>query len=154
MRKRCFLFGHRNTPASVLPKIEQTVERHYSEHGVREFVVGNRGNFDILAAQAVRTVKETHPDIRLTLLLAYPPASSSNAQWRGWDSLFYPDGLENIPPQYAIPTANRYMVEHTDFIICYVTHAGNTRTLLYTVHEEQILPDDKIDNLADDELPF
>jgi len=154
MHKRCFLFGHRDTPDSVLPRIEQAAETHYCQYGIREFVVGNRGNFDRLAARAVRTVKEKYPDIRLTLLLAYPPASVSNAQWRIWDSFVYPDGLETIPPQHAIPAANRYMVEHTDCIICYVAHAGNTRTLLHAVHEEQLLPDDQIDNLADDELPF
>ena len=153
MHKRCFLFGHRDAPASLLAKIEQTVEKHYIQHGIREFVVGNRGNFDRMAAQAVRTVKETHPDIRLILLLAYPPASVSNAQWYSWDSFIYPDDLENIPPQHAIPAANRYMAEHCDSIICHVTHAGNTRTLLHTVHEEQLLPDDQIDNLSDD-LPF
>ena len=154
MRKRCFLFGHRNTPDTVLEPIVRAVEKHYSEYGIREFVVGNRGNFDLLAAQAVRTVQETHPDIRLTLLLAYPPPSSTNAQWRGYDSLLYPEGLENIPPQYAIPTANLHMVERVDSIICYVTHVGNTRTLLHTVQQEQLLPDDRIDNLAPDDLPF
>ena len=57
MNKFCFLFGHRDAPESILPQIEQAVEAQYLIHGIEEFVVGHRGNFDSLAARAVRSVK-------------------------------------------------------------------------------------------------
>lgn len=34
----------------------------------------------------------------------------------------YPDGLEDVPLRYAIVHRNRWMVEHSQHIIAYVTH--------------------------------
>ena len=34
----------------------------------------------------------------------------------------YPDGLEGVPLRYAIVHRNRWMVEHSQHIIAYVTH--------------------------------
>ena len=66
MGKSCFLFGHRDCPDSILPKIEAAVKKHY-ELGVRYFYVGHRGRFDSLVTTAVKRAKEQHPDIRLYL---------------------------------------------------------------------------------------
>ena len=75
MSKLCFMFGHRDTPASVMPEIERAVETYHLVHGINEFVVGNHGAFDRMAAQAVRSVQKSRPGIRLTLLLAYHPST-------------------------------------------------------------------------------
>ncbi len=147
--KCCFMFGHRDTSESVLPRIERAVEAHYLKYGIREFVVGSRGNFDQLAARAVNSVKSRYLDIRLKLLLAYPPQSSSNAQWHGYDSVFYPEGMENAERKYAIVRANRYMIEHADSVICFVNHAGNTAALLNTARQRNIKTALLIENLAE-----
>ena len=43
----------------------------------------------------------------------------------------YPPGMENVPRKVAIVRANRYMVDHTDFLIAYAWHpASNARDLL------------------------
>ncbi len=146
--KTCFMFGHRDTPETILPQIERAVEHSYCERGIREFVVGSRGNFDQLAAQAVRAVKKRRPDIRLTLLLAYPPASSAESYLRGYDSVFYPEGMEYVDRKYAIVQANRYMVEHADSILCLVNHAGNTAALLHAARQRNIKDNVPIENLA------
>lgn len=44
------------------------------EYGVGEFVVGQYGRFDVLAARAAQKAKERHPDVRLVYLRPYPPA--------------------------------------------------------------------------------
>ena len=142
------MFGHRDTPETILSQIERAVERHYHKHDIREFVVGHRGNFDRLAAQAVRAVKKRNPDIRLTLLLAYPPASSAEAYLRGYDSVFYPEGMENVDGKYAIVQANRYMVKRADSILCFVNHTGNTAALLHTAQQRNIKDNVPIENLA------
>ena len=43
----------------------------------------------------------------------------------------YPDGLEGVPLRYAIVHRNRWMVEHSQHIIAYVTHgwSGAAATL-------------------------
>ena len=127
--KSCFMFGHSDCPDDMLPKIEEAIENSYSEHGVQFFYVGSRGRFDSLAATAVKRVKQRHADIRLYLLLAYHPAERPVILWDGFDGSYYPP-LEKVPRTYAILRANQYMVDTSDFIICYVKHIGNTRNLL------------------------
>lgn len=130
MVKRCFMFGHRDTPAGLLPEIERAVERHYREYGVREFIVGQYGTFDRLAAQAVRSVRQKYADIRLILLLPYHPAERSVMNAESYDATLYLDGMEHVPKRLAIVQANKKMVEQADSVICHVEHVGNTRRLL------------------------
>ena len=126
--KSCFMFGHSDCPDTMLPKIEEAIVNCYSK-GVTAFYVGSRGRFDGLAATAVKRVKQQYSDIRLYLLLAYHPGERPVDPWDGFDGSYYPP-LENTPRQYTIVKANRYMVDTTDFLICYVKHIGNTRNLL------------------------
>jgi len=129
MVKSCFLFGHADCPDSMLPRIEKAIERCYSKYGITAFYVGNRGRFDSLAATAVQRAKQRHADICLYLLLAYHPAERAVDLRSSFDGSFYPP-LENVPRRYAIVHANRYMADTSDYIICYVRHAGNTNSLL------------------------
>ena len=45
----------------------------------------------------------------------------------------YPDGLELVPKRFAITHRNRWMVEHSEFIIAYVnrSYGGAAQTLSY-----------------------
>ena len=56
--KSCFLFGHSDCPQDILLQIITAVERQYTEHGIRQFYVGSRGNFDRLATTALRQIKK------------------------------------------------------------------------------------------------
>jgi hypothetical protein len=127
--KVCFLFGHTTTPSEAIARIEAAAERHYQEHGIRTFIVGNRGSFDGYAAAAIKALKQRYNDISLLLLLAYHPSERSVDLTEEFDNSYYPP-LENVPRQYAIVRANKYMVDTADSIICYVKHSGNTRNLL------------------------
>lgn len=127
--KVCFMFGHADCPESMLPNIAEAVERCYSSHGISDFYVGNRGQFDRLAAIAVKQAKQRHGDIRLYLLLAYHPAERPVDLRQGFDGSFYPP-LENTPRPFTIVKANRYMVDTSSCLICYVKHTGNARNLL------------------------
>ena len=64
----CFFIGHRETPDRVYPTLLETIERHITEYGVSEFVVGRYGNFDRLVIWALSQAKRAHPDITLMLL--------------------------------------------------------------------------------------
>lgn len=147
MSKICFMFGHRDTPASVLPEIERAVEKYHLEYGISEFIVGNHGSFDRMAAQAVRAVQKRHK-IRLTLLLAYHPSTQRKEQLTGYDSVLYPDGMESVLPRFAMPAANRYMLRHTDAVICYAAYAGNSRVLLNQAEKRASEPGFLLTNLS------
>ena len=146
MQKSCFLFGHADTPQSILPLLEQAIEDEVLM-GVRIFYVGYHGNFDDLAATALRTVKHRHPEITLMLLLAYHPGERAVELPQGFDGSFYPP-LEGIPRRYALIRGNQYMVKIADCLICYVRHYGNTRNLLTSATKQAKARELRINNLA------
>ena len=128
--KTCFFIGHHDAPDEILAALIAEVERHVSEYGVEEFVVGHYGNFDTLAGRAVKEVKERHPGILLTRLLPYQPGERPIELPNYFDGSFYPP-LEGVPRRLAIVRANRFMIDHSDYLIAYVWHpASNARELL------------------------
>lgn len=137
--KSCFFIGHREASSELLPILRQSVDKHISEYGVTEFVVGGYGGFDHLAAKAVISLKQQYPQITLSLLIPYHPAERPIETPPGFDNIYYPPGMEIVPRKLAIVRANRYMVEHVDFLIAYVWHpASNARDLVeYAKKREQ-----------------
>ena len=119
----CFFIGHREAPDSLLPILDTEVERHITEHGATDFVVGRYGRFDALAAKCVKASKRRHPEVTLTLLLPYHPYDRPTPTPPGFDGTFYPPGMEAVPKRAAIVRANRYMVEHSEYLIAYVKHS-------------------------------
>lgn len=122
--KSCFFIGHREAPESLYPELVQTVEQLIGQ-GVTDFYVGHYGNFDHLAARAVIEAKQQRPEVRLTMLLPYHPAERKVILPSGFDGSLYPPGMENIPRRFAIPRANRWMVEHCTYLVAYVTHSAS-----------------------------
>ena len=41
--KSCFFIGHREAGPEILPALEAAIEKHISEYGVTEFIVGHYG---------------------------------------------------------------------------------------------------------------
>lgn len=136
---RCFLIGHREASDELIPELTQVIEKHVKEYGVEEFLVGSYGGFDRIAARALVNVKKIHPQIRLTLLLAYHPQQRLVEKPAGFDGTCYPEGMESAPPRLAIIRANQYAVDHADYLIAYVWHpASNARKILeYAQKREQ-----------------
>ena len=129
--KSCFFIGHREATSELLPVLRQTVEKHILEYGVTEFIVGRYGNFDHLAAKAVISLKQQYPQITLSLLIPYHPAERPIETPPGFDNTYYPPGMEKVPRRLAIVRANRYMVEHVDYLIAYAWHpASNAREVV------------------------
>ena len=127
----CFFIGHREAPDTLLDELSAVVERHITEYDVTEFVVGKYGHFDTLAAKCVKAAKKRHPEVTLTLLLPYHPYDHPTPTPAGFDGTFYPPGMETVPKRAAIVRANRYMVEHSEYLIAYVWHpASNARELV------------------------
>ena len=115
----------------IFPVLQKAVEKHITEYSVTEFIVGQYGGFDHLAAKAVIAAKQIHSEITLSLLLPYHPAERPVKRPEGFDYTFYPPGMEKVPRKLAIVRANRYVVDHVDYLIAYVWHpASNARDYL------------------------
>jgi len=128
---KCFLIGHREATDELIPKLIQVIETHVIEYHVEEFIVGTYGGFDHAAARALAVVKQRHPHIRLILLLPYHPTKRTVQLPKHFDNSWYPEGLESVPPRFAIIRANCYAIDHADCLIAYVWHAAsNARNAL------------------------
>lgn len=121
----CFFIGHREAPDALLSQLTAEIERHITEYGVTDFVVGRYGRFDALAAKCVKAAKKHHLEVTLTMLLSYHPYDRLTPTPPGFDGTFYPSGMETVPKRAAIIRANRYMVEHSEYLIAYAWHPAS-----------------------------
>ena len=117
--KTCFLIGHRDAPYDLREKLEKAIAEAITKYGVTEFVVGQYGAFDKMAAVCLAEAKKAHPELRLLLLLPYHPAERAVVLPAGFEGSFYPPRMEAVPRRLAIVRANEYMAMHCDLLIGY-----------------------------------
>jgi hypothetical protein len=107
------------------------------EGGASTFYLGGYGDFDSLAAAAVRRQKAVYPHITAILVLPYLNRETDTSRY---DDTTYPP-LENVPPRYAIVKRNEWMVRESDVVISGVTHGwgGAAKTLDYARRKQKII---------------
>ena len=129
--KSCFFIGHREASDELMPALQRAIEQHIEEYGVTEFIGGGYGGFDRLATVALVAAKRIYPEITLLRLTPYHPAERKVILPEGFDGIYYPEGMEKVPRRLAIVRANRYVVEHSDYLIAYVWHPGSNASRLF-----------------------
>lgn len=127
--KTCFFIGHRHTPRNIKTQLIEVVEKHITEYGVNIFIVGHYGAFDSLVQEVLQETKNRHTNIELYLLAPYALNQKIKTP-ENFNGTYYPDGLETVPKQYAIAQANRYMIQHSDYLIAYCRGAGNSQNFV------------------------
>ena len=148
--KSCFFIGHREAPESLSELLAGSIEKHITEYGVHEFIVGGYGAFDRMTARQLALAKERHPEINIMLLTPYHPSERKICLPKGFEVSFYPPGMERAPKRLAIVRANRYMIEHIDYLIAYVWHpASNARELLEYAQRLESQGRIHVENLAE-----
>ena len=107
------------------------------EGGADTFYLGGYGDFDSLAAAAVRRQKATYPHIEAVLVLAYLNREVDASRY---DGTTYPP-LESVPPRYAIVKRNEWMVQKSDVVISGVTHGwgGAAKTLEFAHRKKKVV---------------
>ena len=116
----CSFFGHKDTPLSVYPQIIGIIEKLVKSKTVRRFMVGNHGNFDYMVLKALRELKQEYPDICYSVILAYLPKGRQKYDYYIPIETMFPDGLEAVPKKFAISWRNKWMVNQSQLIICYI----------------------------------
>ena len=117
-KKTCCFFGHREVTHNIREKLKATIEKLITEDGVTEFYIGHQGQFDSMVYSVLKELKANYPQIRYTVVLAYMPDEHIKEVY-GEDTLF-PDGMENVPKKFAISKRNDWMIQQSDFAVCYV----------------------------------
>lgn len=151
MSKTCCFIGHSKVWGDISQALTAAVERHITEYGVTDFLVGNYGQFDRMAAATVKAVKAKNPSIRLYLMLPYrPELGRSLPNIESYDNIVYPMEMEGVPLKLAIPRLNRLMVEDSNYVIAYVIHPwGGAATTLEHAQARERKGLIHIENLVD-----
>ena len=119
----CCFFGHSDTPQHISPQIEAAVEKLIQRKMANEFLVGNQGQFDRMTLAVLRGMKEKYPQITYNVVLPYMPKGGGAGSGYADGETMLPEGIECVHPRYAISWRNRWLVEQSDFVLCYVTHS-------------------------------
>ena len=114
----CTFFGHRDCPSSIRGELSAKIERLITEKDVDTFYVGTQGNFDRMAYAALVELRKRYRHIKIYRVLAYLPKPGDNDT----ADTIVPEGIENAYPRYAIVHRNNWMIDHSDYVIAYVTH--------------------------------
>ncbi len=109
----CVFFGHRDAPQAIVPRLRAVIGTLIGQ-GVDTFYVGNHGDFDRMVLTELTALKAQHPSIRCAVVLAYLPSAPL-----AYDTV-YPEGMENVPPRFAIDARNRWMLSEADIVVTYV----------------------------------
>lgn len=128
--------GHSTLPNSVdVAASLAVVIKDLIAEGATEFYFGGYGEFDSLAARVVRDAKDSHPDIRSTLVVPYIDREINPSLY---DGSVYPP-LESVPRRFAISKRNEWMIDQADVVVSGVTHdwGGAAATLKYAQRKKK-----------------
>lgn len=117
----CTFFGHRDCPATIRPRLRAVVVKLIEQHGVDRFYVGRQGTFDTMARSVLRELAVEYPYISYSVVLERLPGPRDKAVRDSSDTIF-PEGLETVPPRFAISKRNNWMLKQADFVVTYITH--------------------------------
>lgn len=107
------------------------------EGGASTFYLGGYGDFDNLAAAAVRRQKAIYPHIESVLVLPYMNKEFNSSDY---DSTTYPP-LEKVPLRCAIIKRNQWMICVCDIVISGVIYnwGGAAKTLGFAKSKKKII---------------
>ncbi len=114
---KCTFFGHRDAPPGIKASLRQVLSDLIERQGVKQFYVGNQGSFDTMARNLLAEFELTY-GIRYEVVLAYMP--KRNDPLYDPEHTVLPEGIETVPPRFAIEYRNKWMIDHSDIVITYV----------------------------------
>jgi len=119
----CTFFGHRDCSDEVKILAENTIRKLIVNGYVDCFYVGNQGYFDKMILNILSKLKEEFHYINYNVVLAYIPVNKKEYDTIDYKNAIIPEGIENVPKRFAISHRNRWMVNKSDYVVCYVTRS-------------------------------
>ncbi len=117
----CTFFGHRDTPKETETVLRATLIDLIENKNVRNFYVGNQGNFDCMVKNILVELKKIYP-INYAVVLAYLPDKKYEFEEESSTDTVFPEGIEAISRRFAINYRNKWMIERSDYVVTYVKH--------------------------------
>ena len=126
----CMFIGEHTSSQETYHALIAVTEELIVSENVSTFYVGNQGSFDHYAQMALCTLKKIYPDINAFVVLAYIPGKQSPYEEPPLLETIYPEGLEKVPPRYAINHRNLWMLKNSSFVISCPSAFGNSAKLV------------------------
>ena len=117
----CTFFGHQDAPASVMPRLRSVLVELIQQRGVDQFYVGRQEDFDAMVRRVLVELAEIYPHISYAVVLERLPTQRDTWNPLPCDHTLFPEGLETVPPRFAIHHRNEWMLRHSDFVVTYIT---------------------------------
>lgn len=120
----CF-FGHRtiDTPLLAERELDRIIRKLLLEKPYVEFLVGRDGDFDFLAAAAVKRAKKTIRDDNSALIWILPYTTADlEKNYEAYSSYYDEIEVYNSDAHYkaAFQKRNQSMVDRADLVVCYI----------------------------------
>ncbi len=116
--KSCTFFGHRYVGDDINEILYNTITNLIENENVTNFYVGNQGEFDRVVSKILKKVKNKYTHISYEIVLAYIPKKYDRD--KDFSNTIYPEGIEFVPPKFAIVKRNNWMIEKSEFVVVYV----------------------------------
>ena len=116
----CTFFGHSECYGLDKDVLRNAIE-DLIKQGITEFLVGNHGQFDGMVFSCLQDLSKDYPEIQYSVALAYLPTHKQEYDIYQGHS-FYPEGQEMGPAKFAIERRNRWMIDASDYCVCYMNH--------------------------------
>ena len=132
--------------------LKDEIEAYLAGIDEASFYVGGRGEFDGMAAAAVRAAKARHRDKKIQLYLIEPyfhTGLNRDKEYNEklYDGIIIPQELLGVHPKAAIQKRNRWMCDQAELLIAFVYRdfGGAYETLNYAMRKGNL----RIINLAE-----
>lgn len=116
----CTFFGHRDCPSSIKPKLREVLIDLIENHAVDVFYVGQQGAFDRIVRSVLKELVSIYPHIRYAVVLERLPLKRDEFDSRDYSDTMLPEGIETVPPRFAISWRNKWMLDRSDYVVTYI----------------------------------
>jgi uncharacterized phage-like protein YoqJ len=114
----CTFFGHRDCPEIVKKDLKIVIEQLIMNNKVTNFFIGTDGMFDNHCLSTLTEIKKDFPHITYTVVLSSLPTKTS--YFFDYSNTILPEGIEIGHPKFAIERRNKWLINNSDYVICYV----------------------------------
>ena len=118
----CTFYGHHDCSEAIMPELEEVIIDLIEKNDIHEFYVGNHGAFDRMVRNALQKLMRQYPSVRYSVVLAYMPEKAILLDEEDQKHTLLPEGIEYSPKRFAISYRNRWMLDQSEYVICYVNH--------------------------------
>ena len=109
-------FGHRDCPSTIKPALREAIMDLVKTHNVTMFYVGDSGQYDAYCRSVLKEL-----GLNYAVVLSRMPGKPT--EYDDFSDTMLPEGIvEGGPPRFAIERRNKWMIEQSSYVICYLRH--------------------------------